>query len=144
MAAVPVTIVGIITTEAGSTNATMVGMASLTGLGIGGGPIFPPDQPPGRPEHPIAPVPPGRPEHPIAPVPPGHPEHPIVMPPEGNVPSHPIWLPEPPDQPPIIEPPPEGGAPVVPDGTYAWVMHQPSQQWHLVYNPGPGDAQPKR
>ncbi len=46
MSAVPITITGILTTENGAGNATFVGMASLTGLGIGGGPIVPDEKPP--------------------------------------------------------------------------------------------------
>lgn len=86
MAAVPVTIVGILTTDGGSTNATMVGMASLTGLGVGGGPIVPPSD--AHPEHPIV-LPPDKPSVPPPSIwPPGpgidFPSHPIVLPPPGN------------------------------------------------------------
>ena len=97
MASVPVTIIGQLTGKDGSENVTLIGMASLTGLEVGGGPM------PGgggmHPEHPIY-YPPGtrpHPEHPIAlPIPPGiwpdppegtapHPEHPIVIPPPAGI-----------------------------------------------------------
>lgn len=43
MAAVPITLVGIETKDDGSSGqVTIVGMASITGLGVGGGPIKPP------------------------------------------------------------------------------------------------------
>lgn len=112
MAAVPVTVVGILTTESGSTNATLVGMASLTGLGVGGGPVTPPAYPahpiaPGG-EHPAHPIAPGgeRPSHPIYWPAPPRPEQPIYLPPG-------IW-PQPPDpnaprpEHPIVIPPPPG------------------------------------
>lgn len=96
MAAVPITIVGILTTGDGnSQNATMVGMASLTGLGVGGGPMPPVGiwPSPGHPAHPIAPggPPPGL-------WPGGHPEHPIVLPPDKppEVPPPSVW-PNPPE-----------------------------------------------
>jgi hypothetical protein len=107
MAAVSGTFVGIQTDDSGnSTNVTQVGMFSLTGLGVGGGPL--PGGP--RPEHPIAPG--GGPSHPIAPggqpptiwPSPGRPEHPIYLPPgiwpnppEGQapIPEHPIVIPPP-------------------------------------------------
>ena len=59
MAAVPITIIGTITGMGGQVdNVTLIGMASITGLTVGGGPIMPPDQPPGS-------GPPGQPIHPI-------------------------------------------------------------------------------
>lgn len=107
MAAVPVTIIGIQTDELGSRNVTITGMASLTGVGVGGGPIMP-GQPPsiwpgGKPTHPIVLPPEGGPPS-IWPSP-GHPEHPIYLPPgiwpnppEGQapIPEHPIVIPPPP------------------------------------------------
>lgn len=94
MAAVEVTISGMLYDKLNRTtqNVVLIGEATLTGLGVGGGPIFPPPSggggnPPGiwgptdpRPNPPIANVPPGS-----NPNPPGfglRPEHPIVLPPE--------------------------------------------------------------
>jgi hypothetical protein len=90
MAAIPVTIVGTITgksTKEGDVSATeqcvIQGIASLTGLEVGGGPMpgGPPPQiwpSPGVPTHPIAP---GGPPPTIWPDP-GKPTHPIVLPPD--------------------------------------------------------------
>lgn len=127
MAAVPVTIVGIQTDELGSRNVTITGMASLTGVGVGGGPVIPPGSLP-HPEHPIV----------IPPTPPSdaHPEHPIVIPPD-------VW-PNPPDpdaphpeHPIVIPPPPEIG-----DGTpplqakVVWVPPgYPSSGWNVIFIP---------
>lgn len=116
MAAVPITIIGIQTDEMGSRNVTITGMASLTGLGVGGGPVIPP----GKPIDPGA-----HPEHPIY-WPPGsqpHPEHPIVIPPV------PPEFPNPPTGG-VKPPPPEGG----------WGFH-PEYGWG--YFPGPGEPSPK-
>jgi hypothetical protein len=83
MAAVPVTIVGIQTDDSGeSKNVTIIGMASITGLGVGGGPIFPPTPPP-------------------------HPEHPIVIP--DPPPIQPPDNPGPPISIVVKPPPPNGG-----------------------------------
>lgn len=71
MAAAEVTISGVLYDKTARTArpVVLIGEASLTGLGVGGGPIYPPVEPPGyHPEHPI--------------VLPPHPEHPIVLPPE--------------------------------------------------------------
>lgn len=139
MAAVPITIVGIATKDDGTSgNVTIVGMASLTGVGVGGGPIQPPSvwPPPGKPEHPIV-LPPEQPPS-IWPSP-GHPAHPIapggpppgIWPPPGR-PAHPIVLP--PDKPtdPPTEPPTN---PEDPNWVWGW---SPSQGWHPVFTPGPG------
>lgn len=67
MAAIPITIIGTITGKEGSENVTITGLATITGLEVGGGPIIPPGRPPIRP--------------PVDPD--AHPEHPIVLPPEG-------------------------------------------------------------
>lgn len=108
MAAVPITIIGTATDSDGSKNITIVGLASHTGLGVGGGPIEPPEggeggEPPSiwpgdeHPEHPIY-LPPG-----IWPDPPEgsapHPEHPIVIPPPDGIDGpelevKTIWTPE--------------------------------------------------
>ncbi len=108
MAAIPITIVGTLTgkaTKEGDTSATeqvvIQGIASLTGLEVGGGPM------PGGPPVGIWPSP-GHPAHPIAPG--GPPlgfwggvagpgvEHPIYIPitpppDSGLSPEHPIYLP---------------------------------------------------
>lgn len=131
MSATPVTLIGAVTYDNGTTqNVTFQGVAAITGLSVGGGPIFGSG---GEPSHPI--VPPGgypEPGHPI--VPPGgypHPEHPIVIPPEDPGP------PEggaPPDNPTEDKPPPEGG------GGWGWWASQSA--W--VYEPKAGvEASPK-
>src|SRR5215831_15624168 len=90
MAEVPVTINGVIYPKAKGgtmrpTPVTIVGSAWVTGLGVGGGPIVPPDQPP--------------------PVDGNHPAHPIVLPP-----TDPVVPPEIPQDPTVVKPPPpEGG-----------------------------------
>lgn len=108
MAAVEVTISGVLYDKVNRTtqNVLLVGQASLTGLGVGGGPIYPEPVPPS----------PGVPTHPI--VLPGdpswgdpHPEHPIVLPPP-NLPT------EPPAGGVGKPPPPEGGWGYHPD--YGW------------------------
>lgn len=133
MAAVPVTIVGIETREDGSSGTvTIVGMASLTGLGVGGGPMppgqggggggggpphiwGPPDMPPGFWGGGMGPG--------VKPQP--HPEHPIVLPPEQPPPTGEA------DEDGFIKPPPpEGG----------WCYHE-DHGW--LYAPGTGGATPK-
>lgn len=124
MAEVPITINGVICDLYGRTITgpiKLVGSAMLTGLGVGGGPIIPPDgggiQPPSdaHPSHPIAL--PGDPWW-------GqdlHPAHPIVIPPG--------WGEGPP-----VDPPPTGGIkPPPPDG--GWGYH-PEYGWG--YFPGGG------
>ena len=150
MAAVAVQIRGTLydLTRRTSQQVVLMGEASLLGLGIGGGPIIPPEG--GAPGAPGAPVDPGY-GYPEKPVDPGygipgppyprppsdaHPEHPIYMP--GPHPEHPIVIPEPPTQ------PPEGGGPEGPvkpppaDGGWGY--------WHpygWAYVPGSGQAGPK-
>ena len=123
MAAVPITIIGIQTDESGSRNVTITVMASLTGIGVGGGPILPV-----RPAHPIAPG-----------GPPPHPEHPIVIPPE-------IW-PNPPEgtaphpEHPIVIPPPDGSPP----GTPAFEVHTlwtNATGWMIYLTPAPDTEVP--
>ena len=116
MAAVDITISGVLYDKVARTTTpvSIVGEASLTGLGVGGGPIVP-GEPPGI----WGPTDP-RPTPPIHIPPPGfghHPAHPIVLPP--NVPAHPIVIPPPPGstEPPdlIIWPPlPNNDLPVPP------------------------------
>jgi hypothetical protein len=119
MAEVPVTINCIIypKTKGGTAQpypAVIVGQAWVSGLGVGGGPVVPPEMPG---------------------VPPGVPTHPIVLPPPGT-PTHPIVIPEPPPEMPTVpsepKPPPPGGG---------WGWH-PDYGWG--YFPGPGQPGPKR
>lgn len=99
MAAVEVTISGVLYDKLNRTtqNVVLIGEATLTGLGIGGGPIMPgPIKPPGQIWPDPGPLP--HPEHPIAPGgPPPHVEHPIVIPVPPNSPNVP-----PPGSPPVI------------------------------------------
>lgn len=114
MAAIPVTIVG----QDGNGNPiTIIGMMSLTGVGVGGGPIMP-TPPTGPPVYPV---------HPIAP-----------NYPPGNYPSLPIYWPGYPPgwgTPPIVQPPPGGGGgdggPTTPpiDWQIAW---SPDTGWIVV------------
>jgi hypothetical protein len=88
MPSVPITIVGTWTNADGtSVGGTLEGSASITGLGVGGGPILPPEKPPG-----IW----GPPD-----MPPG-----IWPPPGGRPPQPPLGIWGPPDMPPGIWPPP--------------------------------------
>ena len=110
MAAVPIQIDGVLWDQAQKKGAkvTLIGHASILGLTIGGGPIFPPDTSPPEPG------------------PPGHPEHPIWGPPGSNFPGgpgsgyppvagHPLppMPPDPPSNPSEPKPPP-------PDGGWGW------------------------
>ena len=120
MAAVPITFVGIMYPR-NKTDApyafTAVGMANITGLGVGGGPILPPDEvPPVDPPLTIWPNPPEG----IAP----HPEHPIVIP---DPPIPPVDPPSPPQ-------PPHPG----------WNWSAAKSGWYYLYVPGPGEAGPKK
>ena len=91
MAAVKVTITGTLYDKLARTSqqVVLIGEASYTDVGVGGGPIIPSPGDP-HPEHPIVIVPPGaidgvHPEHPIyLPV---YPAHPIELPPEGPPPA---------------------------------------------------------
>lgn len=149
MAAVDVTISGVLFDKHNRTTqqVVLIGEATLTGLGVGGGPMPPgqgggggsppsiwPD--PGRPAHPIAPggPPPGiwpSPGYPAHPIAPGGPP-PSVWPDPGRPhPEHPITLPEPPAEP--IQPPIEWKA----------VWH-PTEGWIVVGipnlpHPAPGE-----
>lgn len=98
MASVPVTISGVLYDKRDRTSrpVTLIGEASQTGLGVGGGPVYPEGQPPGiwgggNEPFPTPPI--FLPDRPG-----GRPEHPIVLPP--NVPAHPIVIP---DEPPKLE-----------------------------------------
>lgn len=124
MAAVEVTITGMLYDKLARTtqNVVLVGEASLTGLGIGGGPVIPPGRPPGS-GGPGAPVDPGW-GYPERPVDPGYgipgPPYP-GRPPSDAHPSHPIALPGdpwwPPDAPQPPQLPPPGSPPVILPGT---------------------------
>jgi hypothetical protein len=132
MPAVPITIVGTSTSGEATSQVTITGIAFVTGLEVGGGPVMPP-QAPGHPAHPIY-TPPGiwgggdvpMPTPPIAPG--GGPAHPIVEPPVPPMPEQPpdtsagggwvwspiygwVWRPagsggkpKPPDMPPVAAP----------------------------------------
>jgi hypothetical protein len=120
MSSVPVTIHATVYPKDKSVRpypATIVGMASITGLSVGGGPVLPPEE--------------------VPPV-----EPPLVIwpnPPEGQapLPSHPIVLPDPiqpPEKPPAqAEPPHEG-----------WNWSQAKSGWYYLYVPGEGQAGPKK
>src|SRR5215471_14875582 len=124
MAGVQITIVGTITDGENTKQCTIQGMASLSGLEIGGGPIIPPGQPPtiwpspGVPTHPIV-LPP------VPPETPGIPSFPIYYPPE--VGGGPIVPPEPPTEP---------GKPVV--GWEAKVFWTEATGWGVVIVPKEG------
>ena len=123
MAAVPVTIQCLVyprNKTVAPFPATIVGVASITGLEVGGGPVEPPPDIPVEPPLCIWPNPPEG----TAPLP----EHPIALP------GDPWWPEEPPpDQtPPQVEPPHEG-----------WNWSVAKGQWYYLYVPGEGDAQPK-
>jgi len=113
MAAVEVTITGMLYDKLARTtqNVVLIGEASLTGLGVGGGPIIPPQQPPsggGPPGTPTFPIwgPPGI----ELPPGPGYPPiagHPLPEPPTPELPPD-LPTPVPPSTV-IKEPPAEGG-----------------------------------
>lgn len=120
MSAVEVTITGLLYDKLNRTtqNVVLIGEATLTGLGVGGGPMPPgPGKPPGIWGGPIDPYP----GHPLPePRPPG-----TIWPnpPEGQapIPSHPIALPGDPwwpgSAPKPPELPPPGSPPVIVPGT---------------------------
>lgn len=116
MAAVEVTISGILYDKLNRTtqNVVLIGEATLTGLGVGGGPIIPPGQPPSSGAHP---------EHPIY-------YPPVISGPPGPWPTPPIYIPPCPDQ-----PPPDPGTPKPPPPEGGWGWH-PEYGWG--YFPGGG------
>jgi len=153
MAAVEVVISGLLYhgKSGAGTPVTIVGIAGLSGLEVGGGPIIPPpaQQPPGVPTFPISGPPgidfPDKPGYPPVvgggPIYPSgdHPAHPIVipLPPDSGLhPEHPIVIPDPtpptqpgePTHPIVIVPPPpaEGTKPPPPGG--GWGYH-PDYGW---------------
>jgi len=101
--------------------ATIVGLASIVGLEVGGGPIVPPPDIPVEPPLVIWPNPPeGQ-----APIP----SHPIALPGDPWWPSEP-----PPDKPPAqVEKPHEG-----------WNWSAANSGWYYLYVPGKDQAQPKK
>ena len=139
MAAVEVTISGVLYDKQSRTTrpVVIIGEASLTGLGVGGGPIQPPDQGEGPPGI-WGPTDP-RPSHPIAGIPgfPGY-NPPGIWGPNDPRPTPPIHIPPmPPDPPDNVEepkPPPE-------DGGWGW---HPEYGWGYFPmgggkpNPAPG------
>lgn len=130
MASVPVTLVGVAYTDKTGnppTPVTIVAELYMTGLGVGGGPIVPPGQPPGIWGGGNVPMP----------TPPIHlgPGGDIGGPP--GIGGGPIIPPtEPPTNPPddngFVKPPPEGGG---------WAYHE---EYGWLYSPGGAAAGPKR
>jgi hypothetical protein len=167
MAAVEVTISGVLYDKVNRTtqNVVLIGEATLTGLGVGGGPMPPgPGQPPPN----WGPGGPPQPAHPIwggpgsgFPDKPGYPPvvggGPIVPPPGGggpNVPPHPafpIWGPPGVTFPPGSGyPPVVGGGPIIPDqpppepivGWEAKTFWTPETGWGVVIVPKEGTLVP--
>lgn len=125
MAAIPIYIVGTITTAApksgevdpsGIKQCVIHGLASIEGLSVGGGPIYPPPGGEKPPQPPVGIWPGPGPIYPIMP----HPEHPIVLPPSGGGPPT-----EPPTEPPTQPP----------SSNWEWVW-SPIYGWHPGYVPG--------
>ena len=128
-------------------------------LGIGGGPIVPPDLGLGIPTHPIVlppdpsdpipshpiVVPPGGvPSHPIA-QPPGVPTHPIAQPP--GTPTHPIFIPVEPTHPIVLPPPGEIPPPIEPGTTPGWevkIAWTPVTGWVVVAVPTDAHVTPSK
>lgn len=138
MAAVEVTITGLLYDKLARTtqNVVLIGEASLTGLGVGGGPIYPkppvgiwPNPPEGIAPHPEHPIAPGGPPPQVwpGPGPLPHPEHPIVLPdPPVDIP------PGEPDGDGFIKNPPPGGG---------WAYHA---KYGWMYDPGPQHGSPHK
>lgn len=103
---------------------TALGVAEITGLSVGGGPILPPDVPIEPPIEPPLTIWPNPPEG-VAP----HPEHPIVLPDPIKPPEHPPASPEKPH-------PGWNWKPSTPNS--------PQAGWYFLYVPGAGAPQPKK
>lgn len=127
MASVEVMISGVLWDKASKSGrpVLLVGEASLAGLGVGGGPIIPGEQPPGiwGPPGPW-PTPPIQMPPEIWPTPPLHPAHPIVLPPEQVPPGMQPPTPPAPGSPTTPVPPPPGSAgwPVQPVAVPAYLV----------------------
>jgi hypothetical protein len=145
MAGAPVTIVGVMTDSEGNTKqVTIIGVAGIPGLEVGGGPIIPPSVPPGSGGVPIHPIwgPPGF--NPPGPgMPPGIGGGPIfptdpVIPPSGGTPVFPIWGPPGIELPPGSGYPPVAGHPLPPPG--GGTPPQPIPNWKAqpVWTPTTG------
>jgi hypothetical protein len=132
MAAVNVTLDGMLydLLNKSSQRVVFIGDASLTGLSVGGGPVYP-SLPP------VMPGPPGFPTFPIW-GPPG-----IELPPRPGYPpvaGHP--LPPVPDLPPgFPNPPPEGSKPP-PQSGWGWA-YDPNTGWYLCWVPPQGGGKPQ-
>lgn len=153
MAAVPVTIVGFITDPsdpsagAAAKPVIIVGQLSLTGLTIGGGPIIPPEQPPGI----WGPTDP-RPTPPIQLPPWAGGWQPGIWGPTDPRPTPPIYIPPPGSQPPPNVEPPEAGEPPVAIGGEQPVhpiavppyilVNYPGYGWIAVAPPKPAEQPP--
>lgn len=149
MAAVEITIQGMLYDKVSRTylqNVTIVGNASLTGLGVGGGPIVPPEG--GGSEPPLGiwgPTDP-RPTHPITGLPGYGPpigQPPGIWGPNDPRPTPPIYLPPehvPPEMKPPETPPPGSTAPVPPpSGSSGWPVQPITPPEYVVFNyPGVG------
>lgn len=146
MAAVPIIISPcVIYDKLGRTQevAAVMGMAQIAGLGVGGGPVYPPEGG-GGPDHIWGPTDP-RPTPPIANVPgvPGYrPPGDGIWGPPGPWPSPPIYLPPqiPPEARPP-EPPPAGTVTPVPppEGSGGWPVNPVVTPAYVVFNyPGYG------
>lgn len=140
MAAVEITISGMLYDKLNRTtqNVVLIGEATLTGLGIGGGPIIPPGQPPGI----WGPTDP-RPTPPIPIYPGGTPNPPGIWGPTDPFPTPPIYIP--PNVPPSLQPPvpPNPGDPTTPvpppAGSPGWPVHPMVVPDYIVVNyPGVG------
>jgi len=143
MSGTPITIVGMLSDGDTSKQVTIVGVAGIPGLEVGGGPIMPPGQPP------------------VATPPifyPPTPAHPIVLPPDPpsggipGVPTFPIWGPPGMELPPGSGYPPVAGHPLPPigdgkppqpiGGWSAKVFWTEKTGWGIVLVPGPGTEVP--
>lgn len=131
MAALPVEIRGTLydLMTKSSRQVYIVGDAFRSDVGVGGGPIMPPDQGGGSPGSPAFPIwgPPGT----DFPDKPGYPPvagHPLPQPPEGPPEGG-----QPPDPPTADKPPPAGA------GGWGWMAS--ASRWG--YFPDPSQAQPK-